>query len=55
MNDLENFRDPLRTFENTIAMSIGKFNFSALREADTLAAWIFFVFSSKYGPRQFQI
>ena len=46
-NDLENFRDFLRTFENTLAMSIGKFNFSALREADTLAAWIFFVFSSK--------
>ena len=47
-NDLENFRDFLRTFENTLAMSIGKFNFSALREADTLAAWIFFVFSSEY-------
>ena len=45
-NDLENFRDFLRTFENTLAMSIGKFNFSALREADTLAAWIFFVFSN---------
>ena len=46
-NDLENFRDFIRTFENTLAMSIGKFNFGALRAADTLAAWIFFVFSSK--------
>ena len=51
-NDLENFRDFLRTFENTLAMSIGKFNFSALREADTLAAWIFFVFSSKSSFHQ---
>ena len=28
-------------------MSIGKFNFSALRAADEMAAWIFFVFSRK--------
>ena len=44
-NDLENFRDFTRTVENTMAMSIGKFNFAALRAADELAAWIFFVFS----------
>lgn len=30
-----------------MAMSIGKFNFGALRAADEMAAWIFFVFSSK--------
>lgn len=46
-NDLENFRDFVRTAENTMAMSIGKFNFGALRSADEMAAWIFFVFSSK--------
>lgn len=46
-NDLENFRDEAHTLEYTLAMSIGKFNFSALRQADELAAWIFFVFSSK--------
>ena len=46
-NDLENFRDFVRTLENTLAMSIGKFNFGALRAADEMAAWIFFVFSSK--------
>ena len=28
-----------------LAMSIGKFNFSALRAANAMAAWIFFVFS----------
>ena len=47
-NDLENFRDFIRTLENTLAMSIGKFNFGALRAADEMAAWIFFVFSSKF-------
>jgi hypothetical protein len=47
-NDLDSFRDFARTLENTIAMSIGKFNFQNLRTADELAAWIFFVFSSKY-------
>ena len=46
-NDLEGFRDFPRTLENTLAMSIGKFNFGALRAADEMAAWIFFVFSSK--------
>lgn len=46
-NDLENFRDFTRTLMNTMAMSIGKFNFGALRAADEMAAWIFFVFSSK--------
>ena len=46
-NDLENFRDFIRTVENTMAMSIGKFNFGALRSADEMAAWIFFVFSSE--------
>ena len=45
-NDLEKFRDFLRTVENTLAMSIGKFNFAELRDADQLAAWIFFIFSS---------
>lgn len=44
-NDLENFRDFIRSLENTMAMSIGKFNFSALRASDELAAWIFFIFS----------
>ncbi|CAB4060671.1 PKD1L2 [Lepeophtheirus salmonis] len=44
-NDLEKFRDFLRSFENTLAMSIGKFNFSELRDANLLAAWIFFAFS----------
>eukprot|EP00095_Tigriopus_kingsejongensis_P009158 maker-scaffold798_size95657-snap-gene-0.28 protein:Tk09158 transcript:maker-scaffold798_size95657-snap-gene-0.28-mRNA-1 annotation:"polycystic kidney disease protein 1-like 2-like" len=44
-NHLENFRDFIRTVENTMAMSIGKFNFAALRAADEMAAWIFFVFS----------
>ena len=47
-NDLENFRDFIRTLESTLAMSIGKFNFGALRAADEMAAWIFFVFSSKF-------
>ena len=46
-NDLENFRDFIRTVENTLAMSIGKFNFAALKAASPIAAWIFFVFSSK--------
>jgi hypothetical protein len=46
-NDLENFKDFPRTLENTLAMSIGKFNFGALRAADEMAAWIFFAFSSK--------
>lgn len=44
-NDLSNFRDFIRSLENTMAMSIGKFNFQAIREADELAAWIFFIFS----------
>lgn len=44
-NDLENFRDFIRSLENTLAMSIGKFNFQALRSADEMAAWIFFIFS----------
>ncbi len=42
---LENFRDFVRTLENTMAMSIGKFNFGALRAADQMAAWVFFAFS----------
>jgi hypothetical protein len=33
--------------EFTLAMSIGKFNFANLRQANSMAAWIFFVFSSK--------
>ena len=44
-NDMENFRDFIRSLENTMAMSIGKFNFQAIREADEMAAWIFFIFS----------
>ncbi len=44
-NDLENFRDFLHSLENTLAMSIGKFNFAALREANEMSAWIFFIFS----------
>ena len=47
-NDLEYFRDFIRTLESTLAMSIGKFNFSALRAADEMAAWIFFAFSSTF-------
>ena len=46
-NHMQNFRDFSRTVQNTLAMSIGKFNFGALRAADEMAAWIFFVFSSK--------
>ena len=44
---LRNFYDVIHTVENTIAMSIGKFNFGSLRAASELAAWIFFGFSSK--------
>ena len=54
-NHMQNFRDFSRTLQNTIAMSIGKFNFGALRAADEMAAWIFFVFSSKiYFPLNFK-
>ena len=45
---LRNFYDIIHTVENTIAMSIGKFNFGSLRAASEMAAWIFFVFSSKF-------
>ena len=45
--DLEKFRDLIHSMEFTLAMSIGKFNFGNLRKANSLAAWIFFVFSSK--------
>ena len=44
---VRNFYDILHTVENTIAMSIGKFNFGSLRAASEMAAWIFFVFSSE--------
>ena len=44
-NDVEDFRDFIRAMENTMAMSIGKFNFGELRAADESAAWIFFIFS----------
>ena len=47
-NYLENFLNYLTTIENTLAMSIGKFNFGALKAADQMAAWIFFAFSRKY-------
>ena len=42
----------LRTWENTLAMAIGKFNFSSLKEASEIAAWIFFAFSSKLGVKK---
>ena len=45
--DLEKFRDVIHSMEFTLAMSIGKFNFANLRQANSMAAWIFFVFSSK--------
>ena len=38
-------RDIIRAAQNTIAMSIGKFNFGDIKEANILAAWIFFGFS----------
>ena len=44
-SDLKNFYTFPFTIQNTIAMSIGKFNFAALRAASETAAWIFFVFS----------
>ena len=44
-SDLKNFYTFPFTIQNTIAMSIGKFNFGALRAASETAAWIFFVFS----------
>jgi hypothetical protein len=46
---MEDFRDVMRAVENTMAMSIGKFNFQSLKDADEMAAWIFFVFASKYN------
>ena len=45
--DIEKFRDMIHSMEYTLAMSIGKFNFGALRQANSVAAWVFFVFSSK--------
>ena len=42
---VDDFRDFVRAVENTMAMSIGKFNFGELRAADEIAAWIFFIFS----------
>ena len=30
-------------------MAIGKFNFASLRNANEMAAWIFFAFSSNYA------
>jgi len=44
-NDLENFRSFVLSLENTVAMSIGKFNFGAIRSSNEFAAWIFFMFS----------
>jgi hypothetical protein len=46
-DSMEDFRDLMRAVENTLAMSIGKFNFASLKAADEMAAWIFFVFASK--------
>ena len=44
-SDLKNFYTFPFTVQNTLAMSIGKFNFAALRAASEGAAWLFFVFS----------
>jgi len=44
---MEDFRDFSHALENTLAMSIGKFNFASLKAADEMAAWIFFVFASE--------
>ena len=44
---LRNFFNVKHTVQNTIAMSIGKFNFGSLRAASEMAAWIFFAFSSE--------
>ena len=44
-SDLRNFYTFPFTVQNTLAMSIGKFNFGQLRAASEIAAWIFFVFS----------
>ena len=44
---LRNFFNVKHTIQNTIAMSIGKFNFGSLRAASEMAAWIFFAFSSE--------
>ena len=35
------------TVKNTLSMAIGKFNFASLRAANDMAAWLFFMFSSK--------
>ena len=43
--DLPDFRDIYRSILNCLAMSIGKFNFESLKEADYFAAWLFFAFS----------
>ena len=49
-SSLRNFKDIGSTVQNTIAMSIGKFNFGSLRAASEMAAWIFFAFSSMEFP-----
>ena len=49
-SSLRNFKDIGSTVQNTIAMSIGKFNFGSLRAASEMAAWIFFAFSSMDFP-----
>ena len=46
-SNLRNFFTPMHTVQNTIAMAIGKFNFASLRATNEMAAWIFFLFSSK--------
>ena len=53
-NYLENFLNFGSTFENTMAMSIGKFNFGALKAANQFAAWIFFAFSREWEKRVIQ-
>ena len=50
---LRNFFNVKHTIQNTIAMSIGKFNFGSLRAASEMAAWIFFAFSSEYRSHNF--
>ena len=44
-SDLRNFKDFGGSIKNTLSMAIGKFNFSSLRAANEMAAWIFFAFS----------
>ncbi len=44
-NSMENFRDFVRSLENTMAMSIGKFNF----KVSAVLRFVFFLFEKKCG------